>query len=389
MDAEMKKLNSRTMKTSAWILIPLTLLISCTISNSDPDPGRKASIATIDTFAGNNSFGYSGDGGPAKSAQLGWINGLTIDPQGNIFVADGSANVVRKVSAAGVISTAAGLFPGFNVSGSNVVVYAGDGGPAIAARLNVPLWVAVDATGNLFIIDAGNRALRKVNASGVITTIAGGIDQGYKGDNGPASAASFDNPDALATDVAGNVYIADRENHVIRKITLDGNITTIAGTPKQAGYSGDGGPATAARLNSPHGVAVDADGTIYISDNLAVIRKISGGTITTIAGTGDGGYAGDGGPALKAKLMFPRGIAIMKDGSLVIADAGNNRIRRITKDGNIATIAGTGSSGYTGDKGPAEDAQLANPQGIVVDANDNIYVAESGNAVIRIITLVK
>jgi hypothetical protein len=385
---KLKKLNLRTMKTNASILIPLILVISCTSGDPDPDEGRKASIATIDTFAGT-TFGYSGDGGPAKAAQLGWINGLAIDTQGNLYIADGSANVIRKVTASGVISTAAGVFPGFNVSGSNIVVYAGDGGPATSARLNTPLWVAVDPSGNFFINDAANFALRKVDTNGVINTIAGGREVGYNVDSGPAAGADFNNPYGIVTDVNGNLYIADRENHIIRKISTDGNISTIAGIAKQAGYSGDGGPATSARLNGPQNIAIDTDGTIYFSDNEAVIRKISGGTITTIAGTGHGGFTGDGGPAIDAKLMGPRGIAIMPDGSLVFADAGNNRIRRITNDGKIDTIAGTGSAGYSGDGGPAEKAQISNPQGVVVDAEGNIYVAESGNAVIRIITLTK
>jgi sugar lactone lactonase YvrE len=389
---EMRKLNPirRLMKTKAWILLTAPLVLACTITNNDPDPGRKATVASIETFAGiGETFGYQGDGGPANAAHLGWINGISIDQQGSVYIADGGANVIRKVNSSGVISTVAGYFPGFNVSGSNIVVYAGDGGPATSARLNTPLWIATDAGGNLYIIDASNLALRKVDAGGTITTIAGGKDMGYKGDNGPATAASFDNPYGLATDAQGNLYISDSGNHIIRKISTNGTITTIAGTPKQAGYSGDGGLATAAKLNQPRGITVAANGDIYFTDNEAVIRKISGGTITTIAGTGDGGYTGDGGPAIKAKLMAPRGIALMKDGSVVFADAGNNRIRKIALDGTIKTIAGTGSSGFSGDGGEATDAQISNPQGIAVDADDNIYVAESGNSVVRVIKPVK
>lgn len=374
------------MKSRAWLTLSAILVLSCT--SSDPDPGRKASIATIDTFAGT-TFGYSGDGGPAKDAQLGWINGIAIDTQGNLYIADGGANVIRKVNTSGVISTAAGVFPGFNVSGVNIIVYAGDGGPATSARLNVPLWVAVDPAGNLYINDAANFRFRKVDTGGMINTIAGGREVGFKIDSGPAAGADFNNPFGMATDIEGNLYIADTENHIIRKISTEGNISTIAGIAQQGGYSGDGGPATSARLFAPYGIAIDADGTIYFTDNGAVVRKISEGTITTVAGTGDGGFAGDGGPAVDAKLMSPRGLAVMKDGSLVVADAGNNRIRMINKEGNISTIAGTGSAGYSGDGGPAEEAEISNPQGVVVDAEDNIYVAESGNAVIRIITLTK
>ncbi len=373
------------MKTKAWTLIPLILVISCTTGDPDPDPGRKASFdATIETFAGTTG-GHEGDGGPASAAKFGWINGLSIDAAGNMYIADGAANVIRKVNTSNVISTIAGTFLGWNVN--DPLRYSGDGGPATSAHLNVPLWVAADANGNVFINDAANLVLRKVNASGVITTIAGKQEfgTGYGGDNGPATEAIFDNPTGLAVDAEGNLYVADSHNHVIRKISTTGHITTIAGIPEQAGYSGDGGPATAARLNEPIGIAVDADGTIYITDNSAVIRKISGGTITTIAGTGEEGFSGDGGLATKATLMFPKGIAVAKDGSIVFADNGNNRIRRISGDGLIDTIAGTGSFGYSGDGGPAIEAEIANPQGMAVDAAGNIYFAEAQNSVVRVI----
>ncbi|HMJ67356.1 MAG TPA: hypothetical protein VK508_00590 [Cyclobacteriaceae bacterium] len=370
------------MKTKAWVLIPLILVISCT--TGDPDPAaRKASFdATIETFAGTTG-GHEGDGGPATAAKFGWINGLSIDAAGNMYIADGAANVIRKVNTSNVISTIAGTFLGWNVN--DPLRYSGDGGPATSAHLNVPIWVVADANGNVYINDAANLVLRKVNANGVITTFAGKPELGYAGDNGPATEARFNNPTGLAVDAEGNLYVADSHNHVIRKISTTGNITTIAGIPEQAGYSGDGGPATAARLNEPSGIAIDVDGTMYITDNSAVIRKISGGTITTIAGTGNGGFSGDGGPAIEATLLFPKGIAIAKDGSIVFADNGNSRIRRISGDGIIDTIAGTGSFGYSGDGGPAIEAEIANPQGMAVDADGNIYFTEAQNSVVRVI----
>ena len=372
------------MKTNVLTLIALAVAMSCTV-NEEPDPGRRASFeATIDTFAGT-TFGYDGDGGLANAAKLGWINGLCIDALGNMYIADGAANVIRKVNTSYVISTVAGTFLGWNPSGSDLDFYSGDGGPATSARMHIPLWVTADTQSNIFIADAGNGVLRKVNNTGVITTIAGGKDRGHTGDNGPAINAMITNPHGMVTDAAGNLYFADKQTHAVRKISTTGIITTIAGIPEQAGYTGDGGLATEARLSEPWALAIDSEGVIYITDNNAVVRKIAGGVITTIAGTGEGGFTGDGGPAIEARLLNPTGIAIAKDGSIVVADAGNNRIRRISADGIIDTIAGTGSAGYSGDGRPALDAEINGPQGVAVDAEGNIYVAENQNAVVRVI----
>jgi sugar lactone lactonase YvrE len=370
------------MKTKASTLLLAILVLSCTGDDSEPGV-NPAFDASIDTFAGT-TFGYDGDGGPADAARLGYITGLSIDAAGNMYISDGAANVIRRINTSNVISTVAGTFLGWNVIDPKQ--YSGDGGPAISAHLNVPLWVTADANGNIFISDAGNNVLRKVNASGVISTIAGDLDQGHTGDNGPATEALINVPGGLATDVAGNLYFADTQNHVIRKISISGEITTIAGTPGQAGYSGNGGAATAAKLSQPNGIAVSGDGVIFITDNNSVIRRIADGRISTIAGTGVEGFSGDGGKANEATMLAPKGIVIAKDGSIVFSDSGNNRIRRITmEDERIETIAGTGEQGYSGDGGPAPLAKIFNPQGMAVDAAGNIYFAEAGNSVVRVI----
>jgi len=232
--------------------------------------------------------------------------------------------------------------------------------------------VAVDPAGNIFISDSGNNVLRKVDANGEISTFV--------------SNNLINNPYGIAIDGSGNIYLADSQNHAIRKITSAGQMTTIAGTLGQSGYSGDGGDATAAKLNMPSGIAIDQSGNIYISDNNSVIRQISTlGKITTIAGTGEEGYFGDRGKPTDAKLHAPKGIAIAADGSILFADSGNNRIRRISPDGElIDTIAGTGETGYF-DNVHAMEAKLSSPQALAVASNGYIYVADTGNSVIRVI----
>ncbi len=367
------------MKKYAW-MAAFVVAVACT--ESDPEI---ATQGTIDTFAGS-SFGYEGDGGPALDAKFGYVTSVSIDANGNVYVADAAANTIRKIDSTKVVNLVAGKFLGFNVV--NMTPYTGDGGPATNANLNVPQAITVSPNGDLYISDAGNNVVRKVDAkTGKIATIAGKVLQGSSGDNGPAVNALIYNPNGLATDVQGNVYIVDSQNHTIRKISITGTITTIAGIPGEAGYSGDGGPATAAKLSFPAGIAIDNSGNIYVSDNSSVIRRIGmDGHISTIAGNGKEGFGGDGGKATEAQLLAPKGIAIAIDGSILVADAGNNRIRRITQEtGIIQTIAGTGEAGYAGDGGPAVNAKMSNPQGIAVDKKGNIYVAESGSSVIRII----
>ncbi|MBK6521909.1 MAG: T9SS type A sorting domain-containing protein [Sphingobacteriaceae bacterium] len=272
----------------------------------------------------------------------------------------------------------------YSIAGSSVYGYSGDGGQAILAEISHPTGVAADIFGNTYISDQFNHCIRKINSSGIITTIAGTGTAGYSGDGGLSTLAQIYNPFGVAADIAGNVYIADNVNHRIRKINTSGIITTIAGNGSP-GFSGDGGQATSAQLSYPKGVTVDSQGNVYFHDGgNNVIRKISSsGTINTIAGTGISGFSGDGKPATMAQVFNPDGIAVDKIGNIFIADASNNRIRKINTSGVINTIAGTGAIGYSGDGGTAITAQLYSPSGVSVDTVGNIYISDTYNNRIR------
>ena len=329
---------------------------------------RRVSNGIITTIAGNGFLGYSGDGGPATSAQLNTPWGVAVDPSGNVYIADTENYVVRKVSN-GAIATFAG-------NGTNPAGYTGGNGPAVNADL--PFSVAVDASGNVYIVAGG--VIRKVS-NGAITTFAGTYGTtGYSGDNGPATSAAFDYLTSVAVDASGNVYAADMDNNAIRKISK-GVITTFAGNGTQ-GYSGDSGPPASAELNRPNGVAVDASGNVYIADSgNGRIRKVSNGAIATIAGGASGNF-GDNGPPTGAALYQPNGVAVDTFGNLYIADYGDNAIRKVSR-GAITTLAGNGTYGYSGDNGPATSAALNQPSGVAVDGSGNVYIADTNNSVIR------
>src|ERR1017187_5880142 len=265
----------------------------------------------------------------------------------------------------------------------------GDGGPATAAQLNFPTGVAADAAGNLFIADTFNNRIRKVSANGIITTVAGTGARGFGGDGGPATAAQLNYPQGVAVDAAGSLFIADTGNMVVRKVWASGILATVAGTAAAAdaqGFSGDGGAATAAQLNNPKGLAVDAFGNLFIADTgNQRIRQVSGGIITTVAGGGTSGPGDDGGPATAAQLYEPWGVATDAAGNLFIADAGNQRIRKVTADGIITTIAGTGIQGSSGDGGPATAAPLDVLFAIAMDAKGNLF-ASTGNRVRELVS---
>jgi sugar lactone lactonase YvrE len=358
---------------------------NCYVRKVTPD-------GVIRTIAGNGYSGFSGDGGPAVSARLDYPYGVAMDASGNLFIADLGNQRIRKVTANGVISTVAG-------SGSHAD-FGGDGGPAVSAKLGYPAAVAVDTAGNLFIAETSNHRIRKVTPDGIINTAVGNGIQGFGGDGGLATSALLRNPNDVAIDAAGNLFIADTDNHRIRKVTPDGIISTVAGngvtitytvpnvrmgqTITEGGFSGDGGPATAAQLNYPYGVAVDAAGNLFIADrNNRRIRKVTpAGIISTVAGSGSNGL-GDGGPATAASLMNPYRVVVDASGNLFIADYGNQRIRKVTRDGMISTVAGDGSYGFSGDGGPATSAKLHYPLGMVADMFGNLYFADSDNHRIR------
>ena len=272
----------------------------------------------------------------------------------------------------------------------------GDGGPALAAQLNVPVGITADASGNFYIADEDNNRVRKVDRTGVITTIAGTGVAGYSGDGGPATTAKINQPHDIAVDRAGNLYIADTGNHRVRRVNTDGTIVTVAGTgesgfsgpndPKIGGFSGDGVPARQAQLAAPVSLAFDPAGNLIVADeDNNRVRKVSlDGFITTIAGTGAEDYDGDGGPATRAALEFPSWIRFDAAGNLYIVDQGDNHIRKMTPGGTITTVAGNGQDKHTGDGGPALRAGLPTlGSGLIVARDGTIYIAEADGHRIR------
>ena len=296
-------------------------------------------LGIITTIVGGGS-GYSGDGGPAIAARVINPRGVAVDGAGNVYFAGGDR--IRKVDAAtGTIAT---------IAGTGEEGYSGDGGPAAEAQIDNPYGVAVDGAGNVYIADRGNNRIRKIDAAtGTIATIAGTGHRGYSGDGGPAVGAQLMDPYGVAVDGAGNVYIADRGNYGIRKVDSSGIITTIAGGG--VGFGGDGGPAVGARLRSPHGVAVDGAGNVYFADrgNHRIRKVNASGIITTIAGTGVHGLGGDGGLAVEAQLWGPEGVAVDGAGNVYIADRGNGRIRKLTPSGSSGISPGGGGGGGSSD----------------------------------------
>jgi len=399
------------------------------IADTDNSVIREVNHTTenITTYAGNGTGGYAGDGGPATAAELQFAQGIAVDGSGNIYIADTYNNVVRKVTAAtGLINT---------VAGGDAFGSSGNGGPATSAELGDPYGVAVDSNNNIYIADTGSNAIRKVNAStGTITTVAGGAQPvyntlnpaemardaagdiffadpggnvvrefnhstneisivagtgtaGYTGNGGAATSAELNSPSGVAFFGPSTLFIADSTNNVIRAVNLSTGIITAFAGNGTAGYTGDNGQATAAELKYPNQVAVDANGDVFIADTSNnVIREVNHATgiITTYAGNGTSGSSGNGGLATAAELNYPDGVAVDGSGNVYIADTGNNVIREVDHaTGNITTYAGNGTSGYTGDNGLATAAELSSPNGVAVDGSGNIYIADSGNSAIR------
>lgn len=270
------------------------------------------------------------------------------------------------------------------IAGTGVTGFSGDGGLAVNAKLYSPNWVTVDAAGNIYIADASNMRIRKINTSGIISTIAGDGTNGSAGDGGPATSASLNGNLGMTFDAAGNMYFADQNNHKIRKINTSGIITTIAGTGI-AGYSGDGGPATNAQLNYPASVRFDANGNLFVADpNNKVIRKInSSGIITTVVGTGTPGYSGDGGSATSAQIGGTNDMVFDSQGNMLFCDQWNHRIRKVTPSGIISTIIGNGIALSSGNGGPAALAEVYQPRHIEIDPNGNLFLIDNGSNSIR------
>ncbi len=335
----------------------------------------------ISTVAGTvDQFGYSGDGGPAVLAQFKGPYSLAADNAGNVYIGDWGNHAIRMMNTAGNIST---------IAGNGIPGYGGDGGPALNARIHVPTGMAVDNFGNIYIADHASHVIRKINSAGIISTIAGnGRPAPFgssMGEGGLAVTAQLYDPFDVAADNAGNIYIADAASNCIRKINSAGIITTIAGIHFSGGYSGDGGPAASSRLTAPVSVAVDNAGNVYIADlGNHVIRKINtAGIIGTVAGNGTRGYSGDGGMATAASLNRPYEVVTDNAGNIYFAEESNHVIRKVNSAGIISTIAGTGTEGYTGDGGPAINAKLAIPQRITIDPAGNIYVSDLHHFTVR------
>ncbi len=329
----------------------------------------------ITTVAGNGFHGFSGDEGPATSASLTWPEGVFVDASGNIYIADTSNQRVRKVDTSGIIST---------VAGDGTRGFSGDGGPATSASLNGPSGVFVDGSGSIYIADEYNDRIRKVDTSGIITTVAGNGTRAFSGDGGPATSASLDGPSGVFVDGLGNIYIADEHNHRIRKVDTSDIISTVAGDGTR-GFSGDGGPATSARLSSPLAVFMDGLGNIYIADggNHRIRKVDTSGIISTVPRDGIAGFSGDGGPATDASFFTPRGVFVDGSGNIYIADMNNGRIRKVDTSGIISTVAGNGTFGFSGDGGPATDASLNFPSDVSVDGSGLIYIVDRYNHRIR------
>jgi sugar lactone lactonase YvrE len=363
-------LHTFTALTLAAFLVSLPLRAAA----NPPQPG------TITTVAGTGTPGYSGDNGSATQALLNDPSGLALDAAGNLYIADLYNHRVRKVSADGTISTVAGTGqPGFS----------GDGGKATDAQLNHPNYLVVDGAGNLLISDHHNHRVRKVAPDGIITTYAGSgpvedptntgstSKGGFSGDNGPATDARLNSPHQLAVDALGNLFIAE-DNNRVRKVSPAGVITTAAGSGA-ARSSGDGGLATQAGV-APWGLAVDTGGDLFIAEvDDDRVRKVDAvtGTISTVAGTGQAGFSGDGGKATNALLSGPVALAVDSAGNLFISDFNNYRVRKVSPEGMITTVAGIGKKPYAGDGARATETGLKGPIGLAIDPLGNLFIADS------------
>jgi uncharacterized protein (TIGR03437 family) len=360
-------------------LAQLFVPVMCLFLNAWPalSQGVAGNIATI---AGNGSGTFSGDGGSAAIASLSYPRALAIDSSGNLYISDVGNQRIRQVSRTGIVST---------VAGNGIAGYSGDGGLAVNASLSAETGLALDPSGNLYIADAHNMRVRMVTPNGIISTVAGTGVQGFSGDGGPATSATLNVPASVMFS-NGNLYIADSSNQRIRKVSSNGTITTVAGSGGPGGFSGDGGPATSAALNFPLGMAMDGLGNLYFADggNNCVRRIAPNGVITTVAGNGNGtgGFFGDQGPATSATLNIPEDVAIDVANNLLIADSANNRIRKVVvSSGIISTVAGITGNGFSGDGGPATQAELNFPWGVTTDATGDVYIGDRVNNRVRIV----
>lgn len=325
---------------------------------------------TITTLAGNGTDGFL-DGSDLKAAQFSTPNSLTVDSKGAVYVSDTGGSRVRLISG-GSVST---------IAGTGTAGYSGNGASATAATIWSPAGIAVGSDGAVYIAETTNSVVRKISGGNINLFAGNGQGAGYSGDNGQANVAQISLPTGLTFDAAGNLYIADSGNNLIRRVDKSGNITS---------YVGGTGP-TAGSLLNPTGICFDSAGVLYIANSgLRTIVKFSpsqnNGRVSPVAGIGTPGFSGDGGLATKAQLNNPVGLAIDSAGNLYVADANNHRIREITTDGYIYTIAGNGTIGYNGDGGSGSAAALSFPRGVAIGPDGRVYIADTGNSVIRVLT---
>jgi RHS repeat-associated protein len=342
------------------------------------DGGRRSAEENsliIDTASGTGIYGYSGDGGLATEAKTGYPHHINISPDGSLYFADFQGHRIRKVDPDGIITT---------VAGNGSYGFSGDGGPATQASLRNPYGVDIGPDGSLYIVDWGNYRIRKVDPDGIITTVAGAGAYGDSGDGGPATQATFRDLTDVAVAPDGSFYITDMNSYRVRKVDQSGIITTVAGTGNH-GYTGDGGSATSANLSYPRGIDIGPDGSLYIAQQgYGVIRKVDpSGIITTVAGTSHTGYNGDGILATSAWLNVPRDVAVGSDGSLYVADCGNGRVRKVNPEGIITTVAGGGIAGEFGDNGPSTKGWIQCPSGVAISPGGILYVSDYGKYRIR------
>jgi len=338
-----------------------------------------AADGTISTVAGTGPSGRAGDGGPAVEAPVYEPEGIAFDREGNLLVAENYSGRIRKVDSAGVISTVA-------AASSNGP---GDGGPARTAEIDSPAGIATDAYGNVYLAETVTSLVRGITAGGTILRLAGTGVSGFSGDGGPGLQAQLNTPVGLAID-AGGLLLADGANGRVRRLSWDGTITTVAGTGPPTGDEGRDLPALQATLALPWGIAVAPDGSILVTETVGErVRRVDPVTsaMTVIAGTGQSGFSGDGGTATAARLSGPAGVAVAGDGTVFISEGHGNRIRRIAPDGVITTVAGTGEAGFSGDGGPAQRAQLSSPEFLAIGPDGALYVSDKGNNRVRRIDL--
>ncbi|MFI5185178.1 MAG: NHL repeat-containing protein [Chitinophagales bacterium] len=340
-------------KSFPIFLVAVTLINACHNKNSYP---------VVTTFAGSGAMGSIDGKGTAASFSN--LMGITTDAQGNIYVADSHNNLIRKISPDGIVKT----FAGSGAVGST-------DGPGIAASFFNPGGVAADKNGNVYVADTHNSLIRKISPDGIVTTIAGKRENSFiRGD----SSARFDNPSGIAVDVNGNVYVADWANNLIRKISPAGKVTNLAGSGLPGSKDGIG---SSASFYLPWGIAVDTANNVYVADSYNnMIRKINpAGVVTTLAGKKAKGSAN--GIGAEASFFHPAGIALDKQDNVYVADMGNNKIRRISPDGIVTTLAGSGERGAS--NGRDTNASFYKPYGVAVDRDGNVYVADYQNNLVR------